>query len=255
MKPGNPYWRGRISTVDLLILICSDQLQWVLNLYSSLFAKQAPWTRRSTVLSIPFQWGFPVQTIQSWADWHSRYIPPSIIVLLSFVCLDLFYLFTLSRSFSLTYTHTLSLSISSFPSLSLFPIQTHTKTFLRMWYESVCLSASKTRIHYLPVFITISFSPLCLSIRLSVDPSVCPSVCLSIHLSVNLSVCPSFPSVCLKNTNPLSSCLHNYIIFFPSVFPSVCPSINLSVRPSVRPSVRSSVCLPQNHQSTMWLIS
>ena len=69
---------------------------------------------------------------------------------------------------------------------------------------------------------------VCLSIRLSVCPSVCLS--LSLSLSIRLSVCPS---VCLSLSLPLS--------VRPSV--SLCPSICLSVCLSVSLSIRLSVCL------------
>ncbi len=34
---GKPYWKGRISTVDLLLLTSSDRLLTILNLYFSIF--------------------------------------------------------------------------------------------------------------------------------------------------------------------------------------------------------------------------
>jgi hypothetical protein len=38
-KPVNPYWKGRIGTVDLLILTCSDQLLHLLKIHSFFFYK------------------------------------------------------------------------------------------------------------------------------------------------------------------------------------------------------------------------
>ncbi len=51
---GNPYWSGRISTVDLLILTCPEQLLFILKM-SITFYKKVILTRRSTVLSLPLQ--------------------------------------------------------------------------------------------------------------------------------------------------------------------------------------------------------
>ena len=94
----------------------------------------------------------------------------------------------------------------------------------------------KSPIHYLSYIYNLT-EPLntrpCLSVPLSVHPSVClyvrlsicPSVHLSIHPSVRLSVRPSAcTSVC------------------PSIYPSVCPSIWPSVRLSVHPFFHLSVC-------------
>ncbi len=50
--PGNPYWKGGISTVDLLVLTSTNQLLLKLKLCSffSFFAKQHGLMRRSLVL-------------------------------------------------------------------------------------------------------------------------------------------------------------------------------------------------------------
>ncbi len=56
---GKPYWRGRISTVDLLVLTSLDQLLFILKLYFSFNTKQPILMRRSIVLSHPLQLGFP----------------------------------------------------------------------------------------------------------------------------------------------------------------------------------------------------
>jgi hypothetical protein len=56
---GKPYWRGRISTVDLFVLNSLDQLLFTLKLYLSIFTKQPIIMRRSTVLSLPLQLVFP----------------------------------------------------------------------------------------------------------------------------------------------------------------------------------------------------
>jgi hypothetical protein len=61
MPTGNPYWRGKLSTVDLLVLNSSDQLLFALKLYFS-FYKTTILIRRSTVpepspsVSIPWCW-------------------------------------------------------------------------------------------------------------------------------------------------------------------------------------------------------
>ncbi len=94
---------------------------------------------------------------------------------------------------------------------------------------------------------------VCLSVCLSVPLSVCPSVCLSVCpcVSVPLSVCSSVcPSVCLFIC--LSVCLFVRVFVRLSVCPcvclyvcpSVCSPVCLSVCLSVCMSVRLSVCLP-----------
>ncbi len=49
--PGKTFWRGRTSTVDLLVLTSLDQLLFVLKKYFPQFTKQPILIRRSTVLS------------------------------------------------------------------------------------------------------------------------------------------------------------------------------------------------------------
>ncbi len=61
VKSRNPYWGGRISTMDLLVLITSDQLAFTEKMVSFLH-KQAMLRRRSTVLSHPHQLEFPGKT-------------------------------------------------------------------------------------------------------------------------------------------------------------------------------------------------
>jgi hypothetical protein len=51
-KPGNPYHRGRISTVDLLAQVSSDQHLFILKTIL-FFTKQPILTRRSSVLIVP----------------------------------------------------------------------------------------------------------------------------------------------------------------------------------------------------------
>jgi hypothetical protein len=60
--PGNPYWRGRLSTVDLLI-----KAACFVTKENRIFSTKTSWsklvgTRRSTILNPPLQYGFPGQT-------------------------------------------------------------------------------------------------------------------------------------------------------------------------------------------------
>ncbi len=61
VRAGNPYCRGRLSTVDLLVLTGSNHLDLEMKMYFTFFTKQATLTRRSTVLSFPLQLVFPGQ--------------------------------------------------------------------------------------------------------------------------------------------------------------------------------------------------
>ncbi len=47
------YWRGRLDTVDLLVLTSLKQVLFILKILFTLFKKQATLIRRSTVLSLP----------------------------------------------------------------------------------------------------------------------------------------------------------------------------------------------------------
>ncbi len=53
--PGKSYWRGRLSTVDLLVLTSLDQLLLYWKLWFTFFTKQASLLRRSIVLILPPQ--------------------------------------------------------------------------------------------------------------------------------------------------------------------------------------------------------
>ncbi len=55
ISAGKPYWRGRLSTVDLLVLNSLYQLSLYWKYYLPFFTKQATLMRRSTVLSLPLQ--------------------------------------------------------------------------------------------------------------------------------------------------------------------------------------------------------
>ncbi len=59
-KPGKSYWRGRLRTVDLLVLTSLDQLLFILKILFTFLTKQAISMRRLTVLSRPPQLVFPV---------------------------------------------------------------------------------------------------------------------------------------------------------------------------------------------------
>ncbi len=63
LKPGKPYWRGRLSTVDLPVLTSLDQLLFVLKSLFTNFTKQAPLMRKSIVLSLSLQLLFPAPTL------------------------------------------------------------------------------------------------------------------------------------------------------------------------------------------------
>jgi hypothetical protein len=61
---GKPYWRGRLSTVDLLELTSLDHLVFILKRLFSLYTKQVTLMRRLTVLSLPPLLIFPGQLVQ-----------------------------------------------------------------------------------------------------------------------------------------------------------------------------------------------
>ncbi len=49
--PGYPYWRGRLSTVDLLVLTSLDQLNFKLEIWFTFVTKHTTLLRRPAVLS------------------------------------------------------------------------------------------------------------------------------------------------------------------------------------------------------------
>ncbi len=53
LEPGKPYWRGNLSTVDLLVLTSLDRLPFTKKILITFVRKQAKLMRRSTVLSFP----------------------------------------------------------------------------------------------------------------------------------------------------------------------------------------------------------
>ena len=66
VKARNPFWRGRLSTVDLLILTSIEQLFLLLQRLFTFLRKQATLLRRSTVLSLSLQQGFLALTLKRW---------------------------------------------------------------------------------------------------------------------------------------------------------------------------------------------
>jgi hypothetical protein len=72
-KPGNPYGGGRLSTIDLLVLTSLDLHVFELKILFIFMTKQATLMRRSTVLSLPPQKGFPDSNKQiSGCKWYNR---------------------------------------------------------------------------------------------------------------------------------------------------------------------------------------
>ena len=58
---GKYYWRGKLSTVHLLVLISLDLLLFILKMLYTLFTKQATLMKGSVVLSLPPQLVFPAK--------------------------------------------------------------------------------------------------------------------------------------------------------------------------------------------------
>ncbi len=59
ISAGNPHWRGRIITLDLLVLTSLDQFLFQLKIWITFLTKQATLVSRSTALSLPLQLVFP----------------------------------------------------------------------------------------------------------------------------------------------------------------------------------------------------
>jgi hypothetical protein len=55
VEPGKYYWRGSLSTVDLLVQTSLDQVLSILKILFSYITKEATLVRKSIVLSLPFQ--------------------------------------------------------------------------------------------------------------------------------------------------------------------------------------------------------
>ncbi len=76
--PGKPYWRGRLSTIDLLVLTSLDQVLLYCNYYLTFFTKHSTLMRRSTVLILPLKLIFP--------DWtYSAHLKQSLSVWLRYI--------------------------------------------------------------------------------------------------------------------------------------------------------------------------
>jgi hypothetical protein len=56
---GNPYWRGSLSTVDLLVITNLDQLLLIMQTFFYFLSKRALIIGRSTVLNLPLLEEFP----------------------------------------------------------------------------------------------------------------------------------------------------------------------------------------------------
>jgi hypothetical protein len=70
ISPENPHWRGKLSTVDLLVSNTLDQYIFILKIISTFVTKQGTLRRRSTVLSHPLQLVFPASSIL-WLVWQT----------------------------------------------------------------------------------------------------------------------------------------------------------------------------------------
>jgi hypothetical protein len=80
MCPGNPYWGGKISTIDLLVLTSLDKLLFPLKILFMVLTKQATLMRRSSDVSLPLQleflvlsqWWSTLLCASAWVD--ARYL-------------------------------------------------------------------------------------------------------------------------------------------------------------------------------------
>jgi hypothetical protein len=68
VKSGNPYWRGWLSTVELVVLTCLDRVFLYCRFYLSFFTKQTSLIWWSMVLSLPLQSVFPGEINKN--NWH-----------------------------------------------------------------------------------------------------------------------------------------------------------------------------------------
>jgi hypothetical protein len=69
---GKCYWRGRLSTVDLLVLTSLDQLSFISKILTNFFTKQATLIRKPVVLSLSRQLVFPAHSISSYHTMKER---------------------------------------------------------------------------------------------------------------------------------------------------------------------------------------
>ncbi len=82
------YWRGRLSTIDLLVLTSLDQLLFLLKILFSCFTKWANLMKRSMVLSLPAQLVFPALALGNQLMWN----PCEMIK-----CMHAFYLYVFTK--------------------------------------------------------------------------------------------------------------------------------------------------------------
>jgi hypothetical protein len=71
---GKSNWRGRFSTVDLLVLTSLDQSLFILKILFTFFTKQATLIRRSTVPSLSPQLVFPGVVIKHWPKENLEFV-------------------------------------------------------------------------------------------------------------------------------------------------------------------------------------
>ncbi len=64
-KARKPYCRGRVTTVDPLVLTSLNLAIFILKLLNTFVSKQTTLMRRSNVLSLPLQLVFPAQRLQT----------------------------------------------------------------------------------------------------------------------------------------------------------------------------------------------
>ncbi len=76
LKPEKSYWRGRLSTVDLLELTSLDQLLFIMEILFRCFTKHATLSWRSTVLSLPLKLVFLASTLGCWGKCSTTVPPP-----------------------------------------------------------------------------------------------------------------------------------------------------------------------------------
>ncbi len=62
--PWKPYWKGRLSTIEPLVLTSLYQLIFILKISCSFFTNQVTLMRRSTVLSISLQLEYPALALR-----------------------------------------------------------------------------------------------------------------------------------------------------------------------------------------------
>ncbi len=121
-QTGKPYWRGRINTANLLILTSLDQLLFLMTILFTYVTKQAALLRSSTVLSLPVQLVFPVQSYDAFffvtnpLPTYQAFpltLPPNIRLLACIINILQLYMTTIASSIS-DWSHLLMTLQSSF---------------------------------------------------------------------------------------------------------------------------------------------